>query len=143
MFYILPIICTFGFSGSNSFKDFEIPLYTSEEKCFVQKDIYLSIDENKYLSQVEKNIFTKKMSNKLPRYIGYFKKHTRNSIFSWELIAAISYQESHWNHKAISRTKVKGLMMLTKDTANYIGVKNRLDPNESVYGGVKYLENIF
>ena len=34
-------------------------------------------------------------------------------------------------------------MMLTKDTANYIGVKNRLDPNESVYGGVKYLENIF
>jgi len=143
MFYILPIICTFGFSGSNSFKTFETPLYTSEEKCFVQKDIYLSIDENKYLNQVEKNIFTKKMSNKLPRYIGYFKKHTRNSIFSWELIAAISYQESHWNHKAISRTKVKGLMMLTKDTANYIGVKNRLDPNESVYGGVKYLENIF
>ena len=34
-------------------------------------------------------------------------------------------------------------MMLTKDTASYIGVKNRLDPNESVYGGVKYLENIF
>ena len=143
MFYILPIICTFGFSGSNSFKNFEVPLYTSEEQCFVQKDMYLSLDENKYLNQVEKNIFTKKMSNKLPRYIGYFKKHTRNSIFSWELIAAISYQESHWNHKAISRTKVKGLMMLTKDTASYIGVKNRLDPNESVYGGVKYLENIF
>ena len=60
MFYILPIICTFGFSGSNSFKTFETPLYTSEEKCFVQKDIYLSIDENKYLNQVEKNIFTKK-----------------------------------------------------------------------------------
>ena len=33
--------------------------------------------------------------------------------------------------------------MLTKNTANYIGVKNRLDPNESVYGGVKYLENLF
>ena len=75
--------------------------------------------------------------------IGYFKKHTRNSIFSWELIAAISYQESHWNHKAVSKTKVKGLMMLTKDTASYIGIKDRLDPNQSVYGGVKYLENIF
>ena len=141
--YILPIICTFGFSGSNSFKHIELPLYTSEDKCFIKKDIYLSLDEDKYLYQVEMNIFTKKIDKRLPKYIDYFKKHTRNSIFSWELIAAISYQESHWNHKAVSSTKVKGLMMLTKDTANYIGIKNRLDPNESVYGGVKYLENIF
>tara|TARA_B100000767_G_scaffold215197_1_gene202700 strand:- start:255 stop:1115 length:861 start_codon:yes stop_codon:yes gene_type:complete len=141
--YILPIICTFGFSGSNSFKHIELPLYTSEDKCFIKKDIYLSLDEDKYLNQVEMNIFTKKIDKRLPKYIDYFKKHTRNSIFSWELIAAISYQESHWNHKAVSSTKVKGLMMLTKDTANYIGIKNRLDPNESVYGGVKYLENIF
>ena len=64
------------------------------------------------LNQVEMNIFTKKIDKRLPKYIDYFKKHTRNSIFSWELIAAISYQESHWNHKAVSRTKVKGLMML-------------------------------
>ncbi len=141
--YILPIICTFGFSGSNSFKHIELPLYTSEDKCFIKKDLYLSLDEDKYLNQVEMNIFTKKIDKRLPKYIDYFKKHTRNSIFSWELIAAISYQESHWNHKAVSSTKVKGLMMLTKDTANYIGIKNRLDPNESVYGGVKYLENIF
>ena len=109
----MPIICTFGFSGSNSFRDFEVPLYTSEDECFVQKDIYLSLDENRYLNQVEKNIFTKKMSDKLPKYISYFKKHTRNSIFSWELIAAISYQESHWDHKAVSRTKVKGLMTVS------------------------------
>ena len=139
----MPIICTFGFTGSNSLKHIELPLYTSEDKCYVQKDIYLSLDDDKNLNQVETNIFTNKINQRLPKYISYFKKHTRNSIFSWELVAAISYQESHWNHKAISSTKVKGLMMLTKDTANYIGVKDRLDPNESVYGGVKYLENIF
>ena len=141
--YILPIICTFGFSGSNSFKYIETPLSSSEEKCYVQKDIYFTVNENKNLNDLEKSIFIKKIDNRLPRYLAYFKKHTKNSIFSWKLIAAISYQESHWNHKAISKTKVKGLMMLTKDTASYIGVKNRLDPNESVYGGVKYLENIF
>ena len=118
--YILPIVFTFGFTGNNAFKNLEVPLYTSEQRCFI-----------------------KKIDNRLPKYIKYFKKHTRNSIFSWELIAAISYQESHWNHKAVSKTKVKGLMMLTKDTASYIGVKNRLDPNQSVYGGVRYLENIF
>jgi membrane-bound lytic murein transglycosylase F len=141
--YILPIVCTFGFSGSNSFKYIETPLSSSEEKCYVQKDIYFTVNENKNLNDLEKSIFIKKIDNRLPKYLGYFKKHTKNSIFSWKLIAAISYQESHWNHKAISKTKVKGLMMLTKDTASYIGVKNRLDPNESVYGGVKYLENIF
>tara|TARA_B100000161_G_scaffold253331_1_gene213750 strand:- start:15 stop:650 length:636 start_codon:yes stop_codon:yes gene_type:complete len=105
--------------------------------------MYLSLYENKALNKVERNIFERKMNKQLPKYIDYFKKHTRNSIFSWQLIAALSYQESHWNHKAVSKTQVKGLMMLTKNTANYIGVKNRLDPNESVYGGVKYLENLF
>ena len=120
-----------------------MPLYSSNDQCFILKDLYLSLEENKNLNNIEKNIFIKKINNRLPNYISYFKKYTRNSIFSWELIAAISYQESHWNHKAVSKTKVKGLMMLTKDTANYIGIKNRLDPNQSVYGGVKYLENLY
>ena len=141
--YILPVLCTFGFTGSNSIKSYEVPLSTSFYECHVKKDMYLSLFENKALNKVERNIFERKINKQLPKYIDYFKKHTRNSIFSWQLIAALSYQESHWNHKAVSKTQVKGLMMLTKNTANYIGVKNRLDPNESVYGGVKYLENLF
>ena len=143
IFYILPIICTFGFSGSNTLNNYEIPLSTSANKCFVKKDIYLSLYESKTLNDVEKKFLIKKIDKRLPIYISYFKKYTRNSIFSWEIVAAIAYQESHWNHKAVSKTKVRGLMMLTKDTANYIGVKNRLDPNQSVYGGVMYLENIY
>ena len=137
------MICTFGFTGNNSFKTFEVPLYSSFYQCSVKKDLYFSLYENKALNEVERNIFIKKMEARLPKYIGFFKKHTRNSIFSWQLIAALSYQESHWNHRAVSKTQVKGLMMLTKNTATYIGIKDRLDPNESVYGGVKYLENIF
>ena len=143
MLYILPILCTFSFSGSNSFNSIKLPLYQSENRCYIKKDMYLTIEEGKSLSKVEENIFEKKINTRLPKYINYFKTHTTNSIFSWQLVAALAYQESHWDHKAISKTQVKGLMMLTKDTANYIGVKNRLDPNESVYGGVKYLENIY
>ena len=61
MMYILPVICTFGFSGSNSFNS---NLAASDEKkCFVQRDIYLSIDENKPLNEVEKIIFAKKIGN--------------------------------------------------------------------------------
>ena len=89
------MICTFGFTGNNSFKTFEIPLYSSFYQCSVKKDLYFSLYENKALNKVERNIFIKKMEARLPKYIGFFKKHTRNSIFSWQLIAALSYQESH------------------------------------------------
>ncbi|MBL4661684.1 MAG: transporter substrate-binding domain-containing protein [Alcanivoracaceae bacterium] len=54
------------------------------------------------------------------------------------LLGSISYQESHWNAKAISPTLVKGLMMLTKAAAKEQNVTNRLDPLQSLQGGAQY-----
>ena len=53
-------------------------------------------------------------------------------------LGAISYQESHWNPRAISPTLVKGLMMLTKDVAKEQRVTDRFDPLQSLMGGGKY-----
>ncbi|MEX0631391.1 transglycosylase SLT domain-containing protein [Serratia ureilytica] len=53
----------------------------------------------------------------------------------WKLLAAIAYQESHWNPQATSPTGVRGLMMLTRATADGLGVNDRLDPEESIQGG--------
>ncbi|MBH32648.1 MAG: hypothetical protein CMD90_03240 [Gammaproteobacteria bacterium] len=118
--------------------------YSSFKKeCDVKKDPYLYIGQQEQLTDGEKIIFLKRIVERLPKYLPYFQKHTKDSIFSWQLIAALSYQESHWNPKAVSPTKVRGLMMLTKDTAKFIGIKNRVDINQSIYGGVKYLENIY
>ena len=36
-------------------------------------------------------------------------------------------------------TSVRGMMMLTEDTADALGVSNRLDPMESIRGGARYL----
>jgi len=58
----------------------------------------------------------------------------------WRLLAAISYQESHWNEKAISPTGVKGLMMLTQATAKDLGVKDRTQARDSIDGGARYLK---
>ncbi|WCF12581.1 membrane-bound lytic murein transglycosylase MltF [Edwardsiella piscicida] len=60
----------------------------------------------------------------------------------WRLLAAIAYQESHWNPQATSPTGVRGLMMLTRATAEGLGVKDRLDPEESIAGGSLYLERL-
>ena len=58
----------------------------------------------------------------------------------WRVLAAIGYQESHWDASATSPTGVRGLMMLTEDTADRMGVKNRLDARQSIIGGAKYLQ---
>ncbi|MBF0128162.1 MAG: transglycosylase SLT domain-containing protein, partial [Magnetococcales bacterium] len=60
----------------------------------------------------------------------------------WELLAAQAYQESHWDPAAISVTGVKGLMMLTRVTAQDVGVKDRQNPEGSIMGGAWYLADL-
>lgn len=62
--------------------------------------------------------------------------------FDPALLAAISYQESHWNPDAISITGVKGLMMLTASTAEEVGIDDRTDPRQSLSGGVRYFRQM-
>ncbi len=69
----------------------------------------------------------------------FFLRAQSESGLDWRLLAAVAYQESHWNAKAVSRTGVRGIMMLTADTADHLGVKDRLDPEESILGGARYL----
>ena len=67
-----------------------------------------------------------------------FLEAERVSGVDWRLIAAIGYQESHWDAKATSPTGVRGLMMLTDETADRLQVKDRLDARESILGGARY-----
>lgn len=87
-------------------------------------------------------VFHKRMKTRLPKYEKHFKKAAKKYNIPWVVLAAQSYQESHWNAKAKSHTGVRGMMMLTLPTAKHLGVKNRLDPIESIYGGAKYIAQI-
>ena len=58
------------------------------------------------------------------------------------ILAAIGYQESHWDKEAVSSTGVRGIMMLTQATAEEMGVEDRTDPRESILGGAKYLRKM-
>lgn len=94
-----------------------------------------------HFDYVDTRIFFKRIKSKLPKYESLFKKYATAEA-SWLLIAAVSYQESHWNPKARSPTGVRGMMMLTQDTAKFVGIKNRLDAEQSVKGGAKYLTQL-
>jgi len=83
--------------------------------------------------------YLRRIKDKLPQYSHFFNSAAMNNDFDERFLAAVSYQESHWNEKARSHTGVRGLMMLTQDTAKRVGVLNRLDPEQSIMGGAKYL----
>jgi membrane-bound lytic murein transglycosylase F len=80
-----------------------------------------------------------RLRHRLPRYKSYFETAASKHGLDWRLVAAQSYQESHWDPKAVSFTGVRGLMMLTQKTAASLGVESRVDPRQSIEGGARYL----
>lgn len=88
------------------------------------------------------SIFYERLNKRLPKYKKYFVEAGKKYNIPWMVLAAQSYQESHWNPLATSHTGVRGMMMLTNNTAKLLGVKNRIDVKESIFGGAKYLRVI-
>ncbi|MFO7788765.1 MAG: membrane-bound lytic murein transglycosylase MltF [Halospina sp.] len=94
------------------------------------------------LDYVGAKTFTTHLENRLPDYRETFREAASAHEMDWRLLAAIGYQESHWEPRAVSPTGVRGLMMLTLDTASLIGVKNRLDPEASIWGGARFFRRL-
>ena len=92
------------------------------------------------LQEADRNTFLSRIKTQLPQYLSQFKRAQTSSGYDWRLLAALAYQESKWEAGAVSKTGVRGLMMLTGDTADRLGVRNRLDPYESIMGGARYLD---
>jgi membrane-bound lytic murein transglycosylase F len=110
--------------------------------------LYQSIYE-KYYAYIEIfdyfdiKAFHRRIQTRLPKYQGIIERTAEEYGFDWRLIAAIIYQESHFRPRARSYTGVRGLMQLTLKTARDMGIKNRLDPDQSISGGVKYLRQLY
>ncbi len=99
-------------------------------------------DDSQHLGFVGTLTFTDNILKRLPTYRSLFEKIGSEHNLDWRLLAAMAYQESLWNDKAVSPTGVKGLMMLTRTTAKELGIKNRLDPEQSARGGARYFNHI-
>lgn len=112
----------------------------------IQNNGTLAALEDKYFGHVRKfnyvdtREFIKAVRNVLPQYQTWFEQYSGD--LDWRLVAAMSYQESHWKPNARSVTGVRGIMMLTLPTAKDLGIESRLDPEQSIKGGSAYLTNI-
>jgi membrane-bound lytic murein transglycosylase F len=92
------------------------------------------VETRRYLSRIEK---------RLPKYRRWFIKAGEKTDIDWRLLAAIGYQESHWDPKAVSPTGVRGIMMITRDTMKQLGIdESRHDAETSIMGGSRYIKQI-
>jgi membrane-bound lytic murein transglycosylase F len=79
---------------------------------------------------------------RLPALRAYFEAAAAATGIDWRLLAAVGYQESHWQNDAASADGAAGVMMLTEDTAVSVGVSNRADAAQSIMGGAKYFAKV-
>ncbi len=83
-----------------------------------------------------------KIQTDLPKFRVHFQNAAEITGIDWRMLAAIGFQESHWDPLATSPTGVRGLMMLTEETADHLGVSNRLDPKQSIVAGARYFADL-
>lgn len=91
------------------------------------------LDQNDIVS------FLGSMDGRLDNLKPYFEEAEELTGMDWRLLAALAYQESHWDKLATSPTGVRGMMMLTSETADRLKVTDRLDPRQSILAGARYL----
>ena len=90
------------------------------------------------LNNFEKNKFKDLLSSRYPKYDVMFQDAADETNIEKNLLAAISFQESQWDPKAKSNMGVRGMMMVTLETAALVGVEKRLNPEQNIKGGARY-----
>ena len=87
-------------------------------------------------------VYQVRLQSRLPLFQQFFEDAGKKQGLDWRLLVAIGYQESFWDPKARSPTGVRGIMMLTEETAKQMDIADLLDPQQSIDGGARYLRHL-
>ena len=126
--YIVILLCLAGCSQQ-----------TPEQLCETEINASTNLFQ---VNDFEKKKFFSMIESDLPKFQEYFKEAAQLSDVDWRMIAAIGFQESQWNPKAVSAMGVQGIMMLTEDTAKDFNVTDRQDPEQNILAGSLHFSNI-
>ncbi|MDC1188046.1 UvrB/UvrC motif-containing protein [Gammaproteobacteria bacterium] len=106
-------------------------IFLVEKKQIEQCNNHLEmVYENTPLNNFEQTKFKDLLENRFPKYEEMFYKASIETSIDSELLAAISFQESQWDPRAKSNMGVRGMMMVTLETAAIVGVEKRLNPDK-------------
>jgi membrane-bound lytic murein transglycosylase F len=107
------------------------------------EDILESTYSKSSLNNFEKNKFKDLLANRYPEFDEMFQEAALENNIEKHLLAAISFQESQWDPRAKSNMGVRGMMMVTLETAALVGVEKRLNPEQNIKGGAKYFAMLY
>ena len=135
-----PVAWALGKGPDSSLRD-KVAEYFSELEATdavagIIERYYFHVDDE--FDYVGSRAFVRHFESRLPDYEAFFQQAAGDTGVDWRLLAAMAYQESHWNPDAVSPTGVRGMMMLTRGTAQMMGVEDRTDALESILGGSSY-----
>ena len=111
-----------------------------------QKTKHFNILYNKYFKNQKG--FNKRINNDyytltsgtISPYDGILQKHASTINWDWELLAAMIYQESHFNNAARGWGGSFGLMQFMPITGEKFGVDTNSTPHENIIAGINYLK---
>lgn len=124
----------------DSVTEYFAELEATDELARIIERYYFHVEDD--FDYVGTRAFVRRFESRLPEYKSFFRKAARETGVDWRLLAAMAYQESHWNPEAVSPTGVRGMMMLTLETARMMGVEDRTDAFESIAGGASYFVRV-
>lgn len=138
-----PLAWAFPRSSDTSLLDAVNDFLTTMERSGALSDIQERFyGRAKEIRHNDALVFARRVKERLPQWRDKIKTAAEEHGLDWLLMAALSYQESHWDPHAISPTGVRGFMMLTLSTAKEMDVKNRLNPDQSIKGGTQYFRKL-
>jgi membrane-bound lytic murein transglycosylase F len=129
--------------GANGLRE-AVASYFAEIQSTGQLKEILNRDEHNAheFDFVGSRAFVRHLQTRFHSFEEYFKRAAAETDLDWRLIAAIAYQESHWDPNAVSPTGVRGIMMLTEHSAKIVKIGDRNDAWESILGGARYLRRV-
>jgi len=82
-------------------------------------------------------------NNSISQYDELIKENAETVGWDWRLVASQIYQESRFDPKANSWAGAGGLMQIMPAVAEELGVENRMNPEQSIRGGTKFLKRLW
>jgi membrane-bound lytic murein transglycosylase F len=94
------------------------------------------------LKKERKDQFYASETGTLSQYDPLVRKYAEQHRFDWRLVAAQIYQESHFDPQRKSWVGALGLFQIMPATARGLGIKDPTDPEQSIRGGLKYMQQL-
>jgi len=94
------------------------------------------------LKKERKDKFYASETGTLSAYDPLVRKYAEQHGFDWRLVAAQIYQESRFDPQRKSWVGAQGLLQIMPATAKGLGITDPTDPEQSIRGGLKYMQQL-